>query len=102
MVCQRGPGWAFVLHMNSPCAWPSRGSWCKCGICRCLMINALTPSWLGQHVQREASRCNQEMPDLIGLCGTIAQPWLHASVGGVRVRQLSTLPLASDLFEASI
>jgi hypothetical protein len=56
------------------------------------------PQWLVQHVQREASRFNQVMPDMIGLCGTVVDPWLQASMSGARVRQLSRLSLLENLF----
>lgn len=59
------------------------------------------PLWLDQHIQREASRFNQEMPDVIGLCGTIVEPWLRPSVNGVRVQQLSRLSPMNNLFGAT-
>jgi hypothetical protein len=58
------------------------------------------PLWLNQHVQREASRFNQEAPELIGLCGMVVDSWVRASVKGLRVQELSRLSLTSNLFGA--
>jgi hypothetical protein len=60
------------------------------------------PLWLSQHAQREASRFGQSMPELIGLCGSVIDPWIRSATGKMRVEQLSRLSILNNLFGIAI